>query len=152
MEMSNGFLVKIYIESPLNMRYDSLTDWYFNEVGDALIIKHIDLGSPVYNHMLVTHELQEAILCLFAGIKSKEIDDWDFRYERDRLPNDPDSEPGDDPRAPYHKYHTTAELIERTIALALHVPWGVYQDVCDEKFAMVQRVRRSVGLKEAPSV
>lgn len=146
METSNrvGVANIIIKTEPAQMRYDSLTDWYFQ--GDHLIVKHIDLGDSIMNHLLVTHEIQEAMMCKFMGITSKQVDDFDTAYEKERHPTDTTSEPGDDPSAPYHKAHCAAEMIERVLALALHVQWGIYMDVCERKFAEVKRIRREAKL------
>lgn len=53
------------------------------------------------------------------------VDRFDRAYEAKRKPGD-DSEPGDDPRAPYHKQHVLAEKIERLLAAELGVDRSVY--------------------------
>jgi hypothetical protein len=44
-----------------------------------------------------------------------------------------DTEPGDDPRAPYHKQHVFAENIERLLAAELGVDWSAYDKEVSSK-------------------
>ena len=67
----------------------------------------------------------EAYLALHAGVSSEAVDRFDRAYEAKRKPGD-DSEPGDDPGAPYHKQHVLAEKIERLLARQLGVNWSAY--------------------------
>jgi len=48
------------------------------------------------------HEAIEAYLAINAGVSSEAVDRFDRVYEAKRRPGD-DSEPGDDPMAPYHE-------------------------------------------------
>ena len=56
----------------------------------------------------------------------------DRAYEAKRKPGD-DSEPGDDPRAPYHFAHVFAEKIERLLATELGVDWSAYDKEVSSK-------------------
>jgi len=71
------------------------------------------------------HEAIEAYLCKQAGISQVAVDRFDQAYERRRKPGD-DSEPGDDPKAPYHFAHVFATKVEHMIADQLRVNWGAY--------------------------
>jgi hypothetical protein len=53
------------------------------------------------------------------------VDRFDQAYEPRRKPGD-DSEPGDDPKAPYHREHMFASKVERMLANHLNVNWGAY--------------------------
>jgi hypothetical protein len=71
------------------------------------------------------HEAVEAYLCKQAGVSQAAVDRFDQAYERRRKPGD-DSEPGDDPKAPYHFAHVFATKVEHMIADQLRVNWGAY--------------------------
>lgn len=129
---------------PIEMRYDTIRDWIIDVEDDAsvtLILLFVDLVDPRYNYLLCQHELIEAQICRFQDVTSKEVDDFDVMFERERDPFDYTNEPGDDPRAPYHMAHVTAETVERVIALRLGVVWGCYMDACKEAFIKVRSAR-----------
>jgi hypothetical protein len=67
----------------------------------------------------------EAYLTVHAGISPAAVDKFDKAYEAKRKRGD-DSEPGDDPRAPYHREHVFASKIERLLAKQLGVDWTNY--------------------------
>ena len=71
------------------------------------------------------HEAIEAYLCKQAGISQVAVDRFDQAYERRRKAGN-DSEPGDDPKAPYHKEHMFASKVERMLANELGVRWNAY--------------------------
>ena len=71
------------------------------------------------------HEAIEAYLCKQAGISQVAVDRFDQAYERRRKPGD-DSEPGDDPKAPYHFAHVFATKVEHMLADQLGVSWSAY--------------------------
>jgi DNA polymerase elongation subunit (family B) len=50
---------------------------------------------------------------------------FDKAYEA-RRKRDDDSEPGDDPKAPYYRQHQIATAVERLLAVELGVDWGAY--------------------------
>ena len=50
-----------------------------------------------YELLVALHELVEALLCKEAGVSQERVDALDEAYEAKRLPDDKDSEPGDDP-------------------------------------------------------
>jgi hypothetical protein len=78
-----------------------------------------------YEFLVGMHEAIEAYLCKQAGISQAAVDRFDQAYERRRKPGD-DSEPGDNPKAPYHKEHTFATKVERMLADQLGVHWNAY--------------------------
>jgi hypothetical protein len=67
----------------------------------------------------------EAYLAIHADVSPEAVDKFDKAYEAKRKPGD-DSEPGDDPRAPYYRQHQIATGIERLLAAELGVDWEVY--------------------------
>ncbi len=79
-----------------------------------------------YEMLVGIHELIEAVLCKHAGISEQAVTDFDVEFEKNRKPGD-DSEPGDDPRAPYFHQHSFATYVERKLAVQLDVDWDEYE-------------------------
>jgi len=67
----------------------------------------------------------EAYLAIHAGVSPAAVDRFDKAYEAKRKRGD-DSEPGDDPKAPYYRQHQIATGIERLLAVELGVDWSTY--------------------------
>lgn len=112
---------------PVQQRYDTVGDYQF-EYKDGVPQIHItvsQMGNQQYEFLVALHELVEAELVLRRDIPQKAIDDFDMAYEAARKDGD-DSEPGDDPKAPYHKEHLFATAIERLMAGELGVDWTAY--------------------------
>ncbi|MHB8744758.1 MAG: hypothetical protein ACYC9L_16820 [Sulfuricaulis sp.] len=108
-------------------RYETSGDWLILPK-DELDIRVTQLSDWRYTFLLAVHELVEAGLCKHAGITTKQIDDFDIKYEqdRDRGKYTSDQEPGNDPDNPARKQHFVADIVERICAFALGVDWGVY--------------------------
>ena len=85
-----------------------------------------------YAFLVGMHEVIEAYLALHAGVSPAAVDKFDRTYEARRKSGD-DSEPGDDPRAPYHEQHVFAEKIERLLATELGVDWSAYDKEVSSK-------------------
>lgn len=130
---------------PKDMRYDTVADWRYSHNHLDIIIPDCDLtnNNPIFVYLLVNHERTEAELCQYRGVTSQEVDDYDMDYEAAREAGD-ESEPGDQPEAPYHWQHTTAEASERLLAAALDVTWGHYMRWIDDLFDLVKHSREDV--------
>jgi hypothetical protein len=59
---------------------------------------------PTLHKAAERHEAIEAYLAIHAGVSPEAVDEFDRAYEPKRKAGD-DSEPGDDPKAPYRKPH-----------------------------------------------
>lgn len=115
------------IKSPsVDMRYETLGDWYFDEDGDLFIKVANDVTElPTEDHrnLVALHELIEVLLCLKRGITQKMVDDFDMGIGKFVPASE---EPGDHPEAPYGKEHRFAMLIEHLMAHELGVkPYGI---------------------------
>ena len=86
------------------------------------------MGNIVYEFLVAYHEQIEAMLCLKAGVKERDVTEFDKQYERNRDPDDFTSEPGDDPNAPYYVMHQIATRMERALAIELGVDWSAYEE------------------------
>jgi len=110
-------------------RYETVGDWIFLSP-TQLNITVSDTGNWKYNFLVGLHEQIEAILCLEAGVNEEEVTKFDLMFEDERINglHSETDEPGDDPRAPYHKQHVFATLIEKETAAKLNVDWGNYEE------------------------
>ena len=127
-ELNKSGLPRIDIEviDHVGQRYNTIGDYVEGPGGVRISISK--LRDMRYEALVAIHELIEYILITDAGISIDDIDEYDKEYERDREYgfNDPNSEPGDDPAAPYHAQHKFATKIERQMAKALGVNWREY--------------------------
>ncbi len=87
-------------------------------------------GNEYEQLAVILHELIEAFLCQKRGIKWKDIDNFDKKYEKNRKEGDL-SEPGNDPKAPYYREHRFAENLERQLIHELGIDWFKYNDKVD---------------------
>lgn len=107
-------------------RYPTVGDWLFND-GTLHIVVSI-MANPLYQHLVAMHEYAEAMQCLKAGIGEKVVTDFDLKFEQWRKEGKVGEfdEPGNDPRAPYHRQHLIATDIEKIFAESLGVNWDEY--------------------------
>ena len=116
-------------------KYETCGDWWWAE--DTLEIRVSELGDPAWEFLIAAHEMDEAMGCRKDGIKVEDIDAFDLAYENARKDkaNAPCgckpteiSEPGDDPHAPYFKWHQIATTFEKRRAAVLHIDWKAYDE------------------------
>jgi hypothetical protein len=105
-------------------RYPTVGDWQIDKAGN-LHITVSKMSDQRYEFLIGMHEAIEAYLAIHAGVSPEAVDKFDRAYEAKRKPGD-DSEPGDDPRAPYHREHVFATKVERLLAHELGVDWSAY--------------------------
>lgn len=105
-------------------RYDTVGD-YFSKKGQM----HFRISKMNHDHefLVMMHELTEWYLINKKGIPIKEIDEFDISYENKRKEGD-ESEPGNDPNAPYYQEHQFATKIEKELATKLGVNWDKYEE------------------------
>lgn len=120
--------MKIVIETipHKEQRYETVGDYWWDEDG-TLQMRISDMGNDNYAFLVAIHEMAEAWLIKHQGIKEEDITDFDKKYEAER-PEGDESEPGDDPTAPYHLEHGFATGIERMMCAALAIPWRDYEE------------------------
>lgn len=118
-------LLPILIETIAHQdqRYATVGDYQI--VDRRLVVKVSAMPDPRYSFLVALHELVEATLVRQRGISLDAIDQFDIAYEKARKDGD-DSEPGDDPKAPYHREHVFATKIEKLMAKELDVDWKAY--------------------------
>lgn len=146
--------IKIEVIPHNHQRYDTVGDWQWDEFGN-LFIKVSDLNHQRINRviretnperhfekgpnmayyepqiekdtsgecLIAIHELIEAVLCRFnfPEITGEEVDKFDMG------PGKKLADPGDDQRAPYHRQHLCASVVERLIAKELNINWQEYE-------------------------
>lgn len=81
-------------------------DWHFDRLG-RLRIYVSELGNDDYNFLIAVHEMVEAYLCKKRGVNQDDVTNFDKMMLEKGVDN-----PGDDVRAPYHKEHRVAIIIE----------------------------------------
>jgi hypothetical protein len=106
--------------------YPTCGNWIFED-GGSIVIEVSETGNEDYAFLVGIHEMIESWLCRKRGITEESVTEFDIAYEAKR-PEGDDSEPGDDPAAPYWKEHQFATQIERQVAEALGVDWSKYEE------------------------
>jgi hypothetical protein len=107
-------------------RYETVGD-YWKGLGGSTQIRVSDMDNADYEFLVALHELVEQKLCEKRGIKEEDITAFDIEFENNRAEDD-DSEPGDDPMAPYKKEHLFATGIEKLVAAELGIDWKTYDE------------------------
>jgi hypothetical protein len=102
-------------------RRDEIGDWYLDRKGN-LQVRITDLDNWRYNVLFARHEMDEAILCMKAGITTEMVDkDDDLASKLD----DPDSLSGY-PGCCYQQQHSDALASEWQFSRLLGVDWIEY--------------------------
>lgn len=105
--------------------YPTVGNWAHD--GDFTLVLVSDTGNEAYNHLVAFHETIEAMLCFRRGIPDIAVDAFDVAYETNRPVGDL-TEPGNDPKSPYHREHTFATFVEKLLANELGVDWQEYEN------------------------
>lgn len=105
-------------------------DWFWDEKGD-LQVRVSPMSDWRFETLLLVHELTEAIMCRHNEVSQKAVDEFDLEYDKTHTFDD---DAGDDPKAPYKMEHTFSTAIERILAGALGVDWGVYEKELRESY------------------
>ena len=121
--------MKIIIETIPHdeQRYDTVGDYFIVPNGDIHVLVSGTL-SWQYSALVALHELVELLLCKDKGITNEAIDEFDLNWK----PHSRYTEPGNDPKAPYHIQHKFATRIEKLMAKALSVDWKLYNAFIDQ--------------------
>lgn len=110
--------------------YPTVGNWKLKR-GKLSEILVSDMENEDYEFLVGIHELIEAYFCKKNGITQLAVDEFDKEFERNRRKGNTD-EPGNDPKAPYGKYHRFATSIEMQIASMLGVNWEQYEKSVNE--------------------
>jgi hypothetical protein len=108
------------------MRYRTCGDWWVDPDG-TIQIRVSELSDWRREALIAVHELWEGLICKHRGITQEAVDAFDMEYEANRGSGD-DSEPGDNPEAPYRREHCSATGVERLLASELEVVWKDYEE------------------------
>lgn len=137
--------VVILTQSHNLQRYNTVGDWYTNKTTGTVQICVSTLGSWRYELLVAVHELVEAFLCMHDEIAEESVDKFD------KLHVQTDSEPGDDPNAPYQKQHCIATGVERILAACLGVKWAYYEDALEKLIIEREREEKNAQPNKAAS-
>ena len=105
-------------------RYETTGDWWWDP-DDTPQMRVSALDDWRHGVLIAVHELVEALLCKAHGVSMEAVDEWDMGQGKEL------DEPGDDPRAPYHREHEFAGCVERLLAHELGIDWNDYEDALD---------------------
>ncbi len=108
--------INILIIPHKQQAYETVGNWWVE--GKTLEIRVSAANDIEFEAGVAVHELREALLCLARGIDEGAVTSFDLAYELKRLDGDEDSEPGDDPAAPYHYEHLAANIAEQVFIAA----------------------------------
>jgi hypothetical protein len=121
-----------------SQRYPSWGDWIFNKVTHQTKIKMSALSDWRYLYLGAIHELIEVFYCACTGVTQKQVDDFDFDYERRRVAGKQRTkcgcpiteDPGSDVHAPYFAAHEFASECEYKLADKLGIDRAKYDAAC----------------------
>ena len=128
-----------------HQRYNTVGDYYKDEAGNRIFTVS-DMNNWRYEFLIAMHELVESALCESRNISDEDIDNFDIKFEEQRLLNPEIGFPGDDSTAPYFNEHQFATKIEKLIAEELCVDWNSYDNTCaafDRNVETLSSVRQS---------
>lgn len=109
-------------------KYPTVGNWFWE--GDRLIIQVTEMGDWRHEFLVAMHELDEVMLCKHRGISEEEVTRFDIEYESKH--GDDDTEPGDDPSAPYYNEHQHAMQIEESLMDELEVDPDEYDEALNK--------------------
>lgn len=106
-------------------RYPAVGDYWVDKDG-TIQVRVSKLSNWRMEVLIIIHELIELFLCRHEQISFKAIDRFDIAYEKVRKEGD-ESEPGDDPKAPYVSQHCIATGVERILCALFCISWKKYE-------------------------
>lgn len=118
-------------------RYNTIGDWSTNKTTGQVHIYVSELGSWRYELLVAVHEIVEAFLCMHDEVAEESVDKFDKQHVQT------DSEPGDEPNAPYQKQHCIATGVERILAACLGVKWAYYEDAIEKLIIERERTEKN---------
>lgn len=119
--------ITISVIPHVEQRYPTVGDWQHDAETGHLQISVSNMYNWKYNVLVGIHEALEAIVCVSDGVSAADVDAFDMAYEEARQPGD-ESEPGNQPDAPYQSQHLYATGFEYSLAQELGVDWGAYEE------------------------
>lgn len=112
-------------------RYPTVGDYWIDDDGNwqIRVSQMRDKRSEI---AVALHELFEMGSVMHVGIPIEKIDEFDIKFEVERESGEHpvDSEPGDDPLAPYHRDHVNAEVAERIYCAHNELTWAEHSENC----------------------
>ena len=109
-------------------RYETVGDW-FTDADGIIHVRVSDMNNSKYEMLVAIHELIEMVLCEWAEVTEKQVDEFDMIYEngREQGVRDEFSEPGFDEDAPYRIQHTFASSVELGMCAIGGLSWNDYE-------------------------
>ena len=125
-------LLRIELIPHTEQRYPTAGDWQV-DVDGCICIKVSDTGYRMDALLVGIHEAVEAILCDAHNVLESDVDAFDIEFCKTHDLSY--EEPGEDPRAPYKREHSIADVVERLVAAMADEPWNAYADRVNALFA-----------------
>jgi hypothetical protein len=131
--------MRIILESipPKEIRYSTCGDWRFEDDGTLVVNVPLFENNDDSAFLVALHELVEAWLCRRDGVTEEEVSAWDKN-------NPALEEPGDSKNAPYHRQHSYAMLIEKTLCKLMRKNWAQHQRWVEDSANAVDRAHAGV--------
>lgn len=115
-----AFDIDILVIPHVRQRYNTIGDWYWDEVRMRLCIRISSLDNWKYEALIGIHELVEVVFCRHFGVTEKQVDDWDMSH----IESD---DPGSILGCPYYYQHKSALIVEKIVAHIMNIDWDVYE-------------------------
>jgi hypothetical protein len=128
-------LPKITIKSiPKNnqRKFEPVGDYWKNK--DGSIDYRVSIFGDEYMQLaVILHEIIESFLCKKRGVSWEKVDAFDAQFEKDRLRglHSKTAEPGNSPKAPYHREHLFATKLEKMFIKELGYKWDDYDKLVE---------------------
>ena len=130
MQFSGKPLALIFAIPHKLQAYPTVGNWQFTKEQVPVIFVS-EMGDEKYELLIAVHELVEVVKCKAEGVSQQAVDQFDIEFEKNRKEGD-ETEPGDDPKAPYHHQHQAAMAVERLCAVLWGVDWETYAKRVEE--------------------
>lgn len=125
--------ISVQVRPYAEMRYPTVGDYYYLSNG-TLQFDIAETGSPIYNKLILIHELVEWALIEHRRLPIPTIDSFDWMFgEQQRLGlRAAHEEPGFAHDSPYQREHTMATGIEMAVCVAAGIKWSDYEQALTE--------------------
>lgn len=120
--------IEVKVIPHVSQFYSTIGDWHFDKSG-KLKVTVSNMGNEDFEFLVALHEIVEAWLCRKRGIDQDEVTKFDKLMLEKGVDN-----PGDDVRAPYHKEHRLALIIESMLMHELNLSEVEYLEAMNNAY------------------
>ena len=115
---------------PENHRYSTCGDWLYDAESHTVEVRVSLMGDWRSELAVAIHEALEAVACVAADVSEVDVTVFDELFNR--AEHNDNEEPGDDPKAPYHKQHVAATAVEKSVCQSLELYWDFHENMVFE--------------------